>query len=182
MCATEYNLGRHCGVTFAGIKPASLFTIKEEEKGTLKGFAKKFRIKGFVFVPMKALKEKRLFYVYHRKHLEKILCTACNRLFLEKYGYVYKTSTEAVSILKRRLQQDSFPHEIGIFLGYPLEDVQGFIAEPKATSKICGYWKVYHNVDEKQKLFERFKMCTDCICRRMHEGQSLTEIFQIKTI
>ena len=55
---------------------------------------------------------------------------------------------------------------IGIFLGYPLEDVQGFIAEPKATSKICGYWKVYHNVDEKQKLFERFKKCTDCICRR----------------
>ena len=155
MCATEYNLGRHCGVTFAGIKPASLFTIKEEEKGTLKGFAKKFRTKGFVFVPMKVLKGKRLFYVYHRKYLEKILCTACNRLFLEKYGYVYKTSTEAVSILKRRLQQDSFPHEIGIFLGYPLEDVQGFIAEPKATSKICGYWKVYGDEEKALALFSK---------------------------
>ena len=31
MSAAEFNLGRHCGITFARIKPASLFTVKEED-------------------------------------------------------------------------------------------------------------------------------------------------------
>ena len=30
MCATEYSLAKYCGVTFARIKPASLFTITQE--------------------------------------------------------------------------------------------------------------------------------------------------------
>lgn len=53
------------------------------------------------------------------------------------------------------------------FPGYPLEDVPGYIAEPSARTKLCGYWKVYAKFSEKQKVFERYRRCTDCICRRM---------------
>lgn len=37
MSAAEFNLGRHCGITFARIKPASLFTVKEEDTKILAG-------------------------------------------------------------------------------------------------------------------------------------------------
>ncbi len=50
MSAAEFNLGRHCGITFARIKPASLFTVREEDIKILAYFAAKFRTKGFVFV------------------------------------------------------------------------------------------------------------------------------------
>ena len=35
MSVAEYNLGRHCGITFARIKPASLFTVREDDIKTL---------------------------------------------------------------------------------------------------------------------------------------------------
>ena len=39
MNAAEFNLGRHCGITFARIKPASLFTVREEDIKILAYFA-----------------------------------------------------------------------------------------------------------------------------------------------
>lgn len=179
MSAAEFNLGRHCGITFARIKPASLFTVKEEDKKILAYFAAKFRAKGFVFVCMRHMNGRVLFYVYHIGALEKLLRCPLNRKFLEERGYPCESAAQSVKLLKERMQGGTFPHEIGIFLGYPLEDVQGFIDEPTAKTGLCGYWKVYTDLDEKQKIFERFKRCTDCICKRMLAGHSLTEIFQV---
>lgn len=36
-----------------------------------------------------------------------------------------------------------FPHEVGFFLGYPAEDVVGFIRNKGQNFKFCGRWKVY---------------------------------------
>lgn len=179
MTAAEFNLGRHCGITFARIKPASLFTVREEDIKILAYFAAKFRTKGFVFVCMRRMGGRALFYVYHIGALEKLLCCPLNRKFLEERGYPCKSAAQSVMLLKERMQEDDFPHEIGIFLGYPLEDVQCFIDDPTAKTELCGYWKVYADLEEKQKIFERFTRCTDCICKRMLAGHSLTEIFQV---
>ena len=73
MSAAEFNLGRHCGITFARIKPASLFTVKEEDTKILAYFAAKFRAKGFVFVCMRRMSGRVLFYVYHIGALEQLL-------------------------------------------------------------------------------------------------------------
>ena len=43
------------------------------------------------------------------------------------------------------------------FLGYPVEDVRGFI-EHQGRDYLCtGYWKVYENLEQKQQLFQRFE-------------------------
>ena len=48
--------------------------------------------------------------------------------FLESYGYRSLVVDEALNHLQQRiLENDGFPHEIGIFLDYPLADVIGFI-------------------------------------------------------
>ena len=36
----------------------------------------------------------------------------------------------------------SFPHELGLLLGYPVEDVLGFIRNEGRNYLYCGYWKV----------------------------------------
>ena len=44
-------------------------------------------------------------------------------------------------LIERLKDADEFPHEIGLFLGYPPEDVEGFIQEPNGQ-KYTGIWKV----------------------------------------
>ena len=95
MSIAEYNLGRQCGITFARIKPASLFTVKEEDIETVACFAAKFRAKGFVFVYMKSSNGRALFYVYHTDALEKHLCCQGNRDFLEERGYCCNSAEQA---------------------------------------------------------------------------------------
>ena len=71
-----------------------------------------------------------------------------------------------------------FPHEIGVFLGYPLGDVCGFLRDPDGCI-LCGEWKVYENAGEAAKTFERFRRCSACICRHMRNGKSLAQIFNV---
>lgn len=47
----------------------------------------------------------------------------------------------------------TFPHEIGLFLGYPVEDVKGFIENKGENCVKCGAWKVYCNPEEKMHFF-----------------------------
>ena len=62
-----------------------------------------------------------------------------------------------MSSLTKRLQITDFPHEIGIFLGYPLDDVEGFIKNKGQNFLLNGYWKVYSNKEEKEKIFKAYK-------------------------
>ena len=45
---------------------------------------------------------------------------------------------------------------MGIFLGYPLEDVKGFIEFNGKESLYVGYWKVYSKLEEKLALFQKY--------------------------
>ena len=178
MSATEYAIGRHCGVTFAGLKIASLVSLRKGEEDVIQTLSRRFAGKGFAFILLREDEERLLVYICHRARLTKYLFSSDVRAFLARFGYEYGSAEEALEQLKYRMHGE-FPHEIGIFLGYPLEDVKGFIADPTARTKLSGYWKVYADVDNKQKLFERFRRCTACICRKMQAGQSLTQIFQV---
>ena len=53
-----------------------------------------------------------------------------------------------------------FPHEIGLFLSYPPEDVKGFIENRAAKSKCTGHWKVYGDERRTRALFEKYDRCT----------------------
>ena len=58
--------------------------------------------------------------------------------------------------LKRRYAIYNFPHELGIFLGYPINDVKDFIDNPKKKCLLCGYWKVYSDKENAKRIFRIF--------------------------
>ena len=66
-----------------------------------------------------------------------------------------------------------FPHEIGLFLGYPLEDVKGFIINAGKNSKSTGYWKVYGDVEKSERIFECFRKCFSVMSSLFERGYSL---------
>lgn len=79
--------------------------------------------------------------------------------------------------LKERLwEYNGFPHEIGVFLGYPLEDVVGFIQNEGRECKCCGLWKVYCNEAETKKLFEKMQKCTRIYLRVFAEGRPISNM------
>ena len=61
----------------------------------------------------------------------------------------------------RAAEDDRLPHELGFFLGYPYEDVMGFI-EHQGRGFICfGCWKVYANPRRAWRSFSQYKRCTE---------------------
>lgn len=181
MKETEIALGTHCGITFAGIKAASLFSLKKSCGYCLQRYEEYFDRRGFAFLVLRSDGERSLIYVYNRRQLWDILSDCGNRSFLQEEGYFYSSSEEALEILKSKMKGDSFPHEIGIFLGYPLDDVLGFIAHPNEGVMLMGCWKVYTDVEKKKRLFEVYDKCTRKIRERLLGGATLENIF-CKTI
>lgn len=177
MSELEFALGTQCGVTFAGIKAASLFSVKKCCLDCLNRYEEYFANRGFTFMAMRENGERVLLYVYNRSKLEKILFDYDNRKFLEGEGYFYETADGALAVLKERMSCGDFPHEIGIFLNYPLEDVKGFIADPVEGVKYVGYWKVYGDEERKKQIFDTYERCTRRIKERLLSGIPLEAIF-----
>ena len=72
-----------------------------------------------------------------------------------------------------------FPHELGLILGYPVEDVTGFIEHNGKNYLHSGYWKVYHNPSAKRKLFERFEQAKESVIQLVSTGVSIVDIIDI---
>lgn len=93
---------------------------------------------------------------YRTRLLEQCLNKSNNRKFLNEIGYPSATTLrECINKLRERFEYIC-PHEIGIFLGIPLEDVLGFINHRGENSLLCKYWKVYHAPEEALKLFHSY--------------------------
>ena len=118
-----------------------------------------------------------LIYVYRHQQLEMDLSRLESQQLLLKVGYSSVVLRPCLELLKERLcYQETFPHEIGLFLGYPVEDVVGFIRHQGKNSKHTGYWKVYGDVVESIKLFTKFKKCKHIYKQRFGSGVSIQQL------
>ena len=75
--------------------------------------------------------------------------------------------------------EQEFPHEIGIFLGYPLEDVDGFITHQGENCKLCGCWKVYGNVEQARRTFASYEKCRVFLCAKLSKGCNILQALKI---
>ena len=177
----EAELISNCAPTLAGMKSANLFSFfyqsrSEVEQG-LKELNEKLNARGAYVEALLWRDASVLIYVYRPKHLQTELQNQETMELLEKYGYCNPEVEQCICQLKRRLcDYDCFPHEIGIFLGYPLDDVKGFIENKGRNCKSCGIWEVYCNAGEKQKLFQKFRRCTDVYMKVFGEGRELLKM------
>ena len=87
------------------------------------------------------------------------------------------SATDAVELIADLQSQMtgrcSFPHEIGFFLGYPYEDVIGFIDNEGENFLCSGCWKVYAKERDAQTCFCCYKNCTTMYQQLFDEGVSI---------
>lgn len=81
-----------------------------------------------------------------------------NAAFLTAFGYpaAQMGVSGQLATLKERFRS-GISHEVGLFLGYPLEDVRGFIENEGRNAKIAGYWKVYGDPRSALAKFDAYR-------------------------
>jgi len=105
---------------------------------------------------LKETSENRLILFYNRKMLERRVFSRKNMEFLIALGYNESMSlNQSLEFLKMRFES-MCPHEIGVFLGIPIEDVAGFIEHKGDNFMFCRYWKVYNNPERAKNMFQRY--------------------------
>lgn len=176
---SEENFVFHCAPTLAGIKSGSLFTCscsgRRQAEESLRALNRRLVGKGLRVIPLRYMAGKVLVYVYRPRALERELQDEQARSILAEAGYVQGGADAFVVQLARRFEQEGFPHEIGLFLSYPPEDVRGFMDKGGRDCKCVGAWAVYGDVDAAKKTFAAYKSCTGEYCRRLRLGQCSLE-------
>ena len=171
-------LVEHCAPTFAGLKTGNLFRIAyadlevfREELRELNGILKK---KGLRAVPVRMTAEFALVYLYRPDFLKRDLgCEEAARL-LTSLGYEPQSVNRSVAFLARMMREkEVFPHEVGLFLGYPPEDVLGFMKSSREGVKCVGCWKVYGDEARARAAFWRFQRCREVFEENVQRGRKL---------
>ncbi len=183
-----FTFANSCMPTLLKTKPSSLISFhKKYMEGqvsffdVLKKETERFKCKYYVLY-----ENDKTYYIiiYNAELLKEILSRNCKHVILKENGYLEGIEYFEQNILNFKLRfqnfkqnkNSDFPHEIGIFLGYPIIDVEEFIKNKGENYILCGYWKVYHNVEEAGKTFELFRKLREEAMELFFTGKELNEI------
>ena len=159
---SEEMVVRQAAPTLAGIKTGSLFPCPCTEKETLleeiRAFNRRYLSRGLCLLPLRFTEGKALLYLYRPAALRRDLRGQTAEALLADAGYPCGSCGRCVAQLVRRMRGSAeFPHEVGLFLSYPPEDVKGFIAHRANDFKCAGLWKVYGNEEKARSLLAKYK-------------------------
>lgn len=174
----SYNTSLIC----AGVKPAITLTLMIINGRNLYDLWIKY---GKVYIDELNLSYKVLrqnknsltLIIYDYKVLNDCLNKECNIEFLKTLGYRENEDLSSkLTRLSKRYSMCKCPHELGIFLGYPVEDVQSFMNSKNKQCKICGYWKVYNSEKKAEKIFALFDKVRNCAAENIIKGSSRVQL------
>ena len=178
---SEDLLIRHCSPTLAGIKPGNMFPCAYGSNKELQKYIRHLNSvltpKGIRVMVFRSRAGHALIYVFRPKAIEKILRDPQAVALLRKLGYRdIRVEPCLCQLLGRFQDYGEFPPEVGLFLGYPPEDVRGFIENGAGNHKCVGCWKVYGDEVTAQKTFARYKKCTAAYCNQWARGTSMERL------
>ena len=177
----EAVLVRQCAPTLAGLKPGNMFCHAPLQVSRRKVRQWNEQLAPFGLAVQILLERPGpgsvIVYVYRRKHLEQILSDNACRNFLAGIGDAGRNLEGLLEQLARRLRtQPEFPHEIGVFLGYPLQDVIGFIKNQGQNFTCCGFWKSYGDPAEMQACFACYRRCIQTYMTLFEQGTPIEQL------
>lgn len=167
---SDERVVRQCSPTLAGIKTGNLFPCDDVlVYADIRKMNRKLVPKGLRMIPIR-FRGMLLVYLYRPGRLEKDLQVPRARQILMERGCEPESEGRMVTQLVRRFGRgDGFPHEVGLFLGYPPEDVDAFIHR-RLDACCVGCWKAFGNEEQAQRKFTMFKKCTRTYCMLYEKG------------
>lgn len=174
----EMQLAMQCAPLIAGLKISNLLIIPYQEEREVIELLQKTEISCYrLLVSM----DKVTLILFRQNELEAFIGGADVEKCLENMGYTEYSLDRILCTFRTRYREymthgGKFPHEMGLLLGYPVEDVEGFIENEGKNCLYSGYWKVYHNLSEKKKLFERFRLAREMMMDMISKGVKIADI------
>lgn len=125
--------------------------------------------------------------LFYEKKMQEYFAEDSVQKLLSGLGYSAGNLHDFMELFAKRYEEfiqsgNAFPHEMGIFLGYPPEDVRGYLENAGNNYLCAGYWKVYENVQEKRKLFSQFDWAQNVLVSLILQGNSLGEAVKLATL
>lgn len=172
---------RHAAPTLAGIKTGNLFpcpfSSAQDMVRELREINQVLVPRGLRLLPLRREKDRALLYLFRPSALSRDLAGEQARRLLRQAGYESLEQPACLRELTRRLRgREGFPHEIGLFLGYPPEDVAGFMLHRGRDCKCVGCWKVYGDEQAARSIFEKYEMCSKIYSRQWQQGKSIEQL------
>ncbi len=178
-----------CSPTFCNIKPANIFFVKKENfsQREFEVWKEAFRKEGLEAIASQISESSTAILILNICWVKDILSDLQVLTYLSKKGYKNISLQSFIGELFIRMKkQESFPHEVGVILGYPVEDVIEFERQAGHNCKYCGCWKSYSDVEKAKKCHCRFSECRK-LCRKWYEegfsiNQIITKYQTLKTV
>lgn len=180
----DWLLAQHCAPTLSGLKAASMVALPGKSMADLEElfqiYRQCFACKGLKIMELSQQKQHVLLLLYRPAVLGRLLRRPLAKKILADCGYPQSAALEELlAFLCQRMQaKEGFPHEIGLFLGYPPGDVAGFIKYKGQRFRHSGFWKVYANEKAVLRLFQCYDDCIQKACRGLKNGVSLESMIR----
>lgn len=177
----ETQLALQCAPLITGLKVSNLLIIPKGNEEVVKRILNRT---GISFYRLIQTRTKTTFLLFRRNELEEFLSDENVKNVFIRAGYKSLQIGKILRTFSLRyeayMQGDkSFPHEMGLLLGYPVEDVVGFVENNGKNFLYSGYWKVYENQKAKVKLFDKFKVAEETLIHLLSNGLSMSDIIDI---
>ena len=183
----EEMVVQYCAPTLAGIKTGNLFRCyydtEEDARLEISSLNKRLFPKGLCLLPLSFRNGWVLLYLYRPKLLLQDLSDTRIKELLKAEGYTVDSckgcggcGRTVAELMKKVKMAEDFPHEIGLFLSYPPEDVQGFIENKAENYKCSGVWKVYGDEEKAAELFSKYRLCTEVYRKSYERGFRLEQL------
>lgn len=168
-CLTAH-LMLECAEVLAGVKPANLISLGNRSQPCGRNLYQLWqshneelatRLAGLTIKVLQTKEKSLLLLCYNNDHLQRHLAHTGIRKLLHKAGYEADASNAALlaELCQRIKKNHSFPHEIGLFIGYPAKDVAAFMGLIKLPFACQCLWKVYGNPAQSLDLAEQYRCC-----------------------
>lgn len=178
----ENQFALQCAPLIAGLKMSNLFIIRKKHLRRLCALLQNSGIRCRVLY----LDENKLtVLLYDPAMLSVYLRNKRAIAILQHNGYKqFDLESILLEFARRyrsyRTESEAFPHELGLLLGYPLDDVEGFIENEGKNCLYTGYWKVYANVPAKRDLFRRFECAREELMKQISQGKKVEQVIACK--
>ncbi len=176
----EELLAIHCAPVLKRKKIANMFHVTNSQfeniKQLIAKYAQKLKKYGIDFFLFQEGCCRLTVYVYQKAALLLRLHQSHIQSFLSAFSYPDSQDlNEIFRFLDQRLCQcQNYPHEIGVFLGYPLEDVKGFMEHKPC--KLVGYWKVYGDAEKAENIFHQYDRYRDELLNGIYAGNRIEQL------
>ena len=181
----DRQIAMQCAPLIAGLVVSNILTIDEEYTDRVREL---FLGTDISLITLIAKRGRISFFLYREKKLAEYLKDdeVVELLYNIDLNYITSECGMLENFIRRyreyMIHGGYFPHEMGVFLGYPIEDVKGFIENEGRDSLYTGYWKVYKNVPAKIRLFERFEQVRESFITMMFYGVSIDEAVELLAV